>query len=250
MLIRTDNKESIFRLLKNEPIINLNIIGILKNVDDAEVYVDDIDNPRGVFVKRGYFHYMYTKDDVFINQAMDQFIKEGYHGFSGLENTIAEKIKARYGKDNIDWESPCRLYYMPKENLNTNLIKNKAVSVNIEDAEVVDSLYTYRNDGSLDEIKRDILNRPSSAIYVDGEIVCWVLTHPDNSMGIMYTKEEHRNKGYAVDVTLDLASKIIARGDTPFVHINKTNAMSPGLAAKCGFVEVGEVSWFGLALGV
>lgn len=54
----------------------------------------------------------------------------------------------------------------------------------------------------MEQIKKDIQNRPSSAIYNDNEIASWVLVHNDNSMGIMYTKDEYRNKGYAVDICL------------------------------------------------
>ncbi|HUV84244.1 MAG TPA: GNAT family N-acetyltransferase, partial [Methanosarcinales archaeon] len=143
----------------------------------------------------------------------------------------------------------CTLYYMPKENLNLSLKKNPTEKIRIEDAETVDKFYPYRNQWSLETIKRDITNRPSSAIYINGEIACWVLIHDDNSMGIMYTKEDYRRKGYAVDVTIDLTRQIIETGKTPFIQIVQGNGMSPGLAKKCGFVEVGKADWFGIIAG-
>lgn len=246
MVIKTSNKESIISFLQQDPIINLNVIGVIKNVPEAEIYVDNEDNPKGVFVRRNYFHYIYTKDEGFIDEVCETFFKDGYFGFSGVEPSIAKKIMAKF---ELDWENPCNLFYMPKENLDINKIKSKVTSIDAKDAEIVDSFYQFRNEGSLGEIRRDILERPSSAIYLDNELVCWVLTHPDNSMGIMYTKEDFRNRGYGVDVTLDLASKLIAKGDIPYVHINTVNTMSPGLAKKCGFVQVGEVNWFGIVVG-
>ena len=158
----------------------------------------------------------------------------------------ADKIKEKY---TIDWENPCDLYYLPKENLNLSKIKNEVKSIDINDAETVDYYYTYREENSIYDIKDDILNRPSSAIYVNGEIVCWVLTHDDNSLGIMYTKKEHRRKGYAVDVTLDISKQHIKMGNIPFLHIVESNNMSPRLALGCGFIHYGKVTWFGIKVG-
>ena len=133
--------------------------------------------------------------------------------------------------------------------MNLSLKKNPTEKIRLEDAETVDKFYQYRNPWSLETIKRDITNRPSSAVYINGEIACWVLIHDDNSMGIMYTKEEYRRRGYAVDVTIDLAKQIIEAGKIPFIQIVQGNGMSPGLAKKCGFVEAGKADWFGIIAG-
>jgi molybdopterin-biosynthesis enzyme MoeA-like protein len=68
-------------------------------------------------------------------------------------------------------------------------------------------------------------------------------------MGIMYTKEGHRKKGYAVDVSIDLAEKVINRGKIPFLQIVEGNNLSPGLATKCGFIPHGNSDWFGIISG-
>ena len=246
MLIKTENSKAIMDFLNTDPLINLNIIGVIENLPQVEIYVDDPSRPTGVYVKKDYFSYIYSKSEVFINEATDTFIKEGFFGFSGTDLYAADIIKKKY---QITWQNECTVYYLPKENLNLDLIKNEVRSIALEDAETVNELYQYSYSESLEVIKRDITQRPSSAVYVDGEIVCWVLIHDDNSMGIMYTKEAHRRKGYAIDVTVDLADKIIKNGKIPYIQIVKGNNMSPGLALKCGFVECGKASWFGIAAG-
>lgn len=247
MLIKADNMSRVLSYLNDNPIVNLNIIGIIENEPEAEVYVDNSENPTGVLVRHYYFHFMYTESDSFIDEVVAQFFKEpGWYGFSGLYKPIADKIRPRFENQ---WESCCDIYYLPKERLDKSLIKNTTGSIRFEDAETVDKFYTYRNDESLGEIKKDILYRPSSAIYVNDEPVCWVLVHHDNSMGIMYTKEEFRNLGYAVDVTLDLASKIIDMGKQPYLQINIANNMSPDLALKCGFIKYERCDWFGFIVG-
>jgi len=246
MLIETKKSQAIIDFLKEDLMVNQNILGIIENVEYARIFVDDVENPKGVFVKKGYFDFVYSKEDSFIEEVCNTFKDDGWYGFSGVDMPIANKIKDKFF---VNWENPCGLYYMPKENLRLDLIKHEVRDIDIKDAETIDKFYEFRDEGSLNAIKNDITNRPSSAIYIDGEIVCWCLVHDDNSMGIMYTKEEHRRKGYSVEVTMDLAKKIFDRGHIPYLQIITSNTMSPGLAKKCGFVECGLVSWFGFVIG-
>ncbi len=247
MLIKTEKSQAIIDFLNTDLLINQNIIGILENVPKAHIYVDDINNPKGVFVEKGYMHYIYTKEDSFIEEVCDTFFKEGFYGFSGVEKSIAEKIKSKF---ELHWENPCTLLYLPKDKLDLSLIKSPVGSIVIDDAETVDKYYEYRDDGSIERIKDDIRNRPSSAVYIDGKIASWVLIHDDNSMGIMYTKEEHRKKGYAIDVSIDLASKIIDQGKIPYIQIVEGNYKSIGLSERCGFERCGDVVWFGIIAGI
>lgn len=250
MLIKTNMSQAIENFLNTDRVMNLNIFGIIENVPEIEIYVDDEENPKGVFVMRigDYFNYIYSKDDNFIDEVMNQFFrdKDGFYGFSGVEASIAEMIQK---KSQLTWETKSTTYYLPDGKLNSNPLKNIVQSIDIKDAEIVDKYYTYRNEGSLETIKRDISRRPSSAVYVDGEPVSWALIHDDGTMGIMYTREEYRGKGYALDVSIDLASKVIKGGRTPFLHIVKENNMSPGLARKCGLEMYGYNTWFGIIEG-
>jgi GNAT superfamily N-acetyltransferase len=247
MLIKIESLNIANEFLKQKFLVNENILGIIENMPNAEVFVDDLEHPTGVLVcKDDYFHLVYTENDEFIDNISANFFHEGFFGFSGIEGKLAEKIRQRYL---LGWESRCTLYYMPKENLDLSLKKNPTEQIRLEDAETVDRFYQHRGPGTLEVIKRDITKRPSSAVYVNGEIACWVLIHDDNAMGIMYTKEEYRRKGYAVDVTIDLAQQVIEAGKIPFIQIIQGNSMSPGLAKKCGFIEAGKADWFGIIAG-
>jgi hypothetical protein len=247
-MIKTTLSDKIVNCLKKDLIQNLNILGILENYTDVEIYVDDGEHPRSVLVRRGYFNYIYTKEDSFIEDALNtQYKKNGFYGFSGLEESISKKLRKHFI---THWESPGDLYYLPKENFDPSLKKHETKSIDITDAEKIDYYYTFRNNHSIYKIKDDIESRLSSAIYKGDEIVSWVLLHEDNSMGIMYTMEEHRGEGYAVDVTIDLADKILKQGKVPFLQINRHNNKSPGLARKCGFVMDGSAIWFGGIMGI
>jgi len=122
-------------------------------------------------------------------------------------------------------------------------------------------ILTKNSKSIMDFLKKDQLinlnimgiieNEPNVNIFVDNveNPKGIVVDNGDNSLGIMYTKKEHRRMGYAEDVTIDLAAKHIAQGKIPFLHIIERNNMSPGLAKKCGFVECGKVVWFGIKVG-
>lgn len=247
MIIKTSLGKPIYEFLNKNKIINLNLIGFLENVPDAEIYVDNEAHPTGVVARKGYFSSLYTENDAFLNEVLDTLYKDGFYGFRAVYRPIAEKIRNRFL---VNWESLNALYYLPAKEVDLSLIKNTVRSIDIKDAEIINHYYTYKDETSLDRIKDDIENRPSSAIYVDGDIASWVLIHNDNSMGIMYTKEEYRGRGYAVDVTIDLADRILKSGRVPFLTIVDGNYMSPGLAKKCGFIHEGVFTdWFGIISG-
>ncbi|MCB2288942.1 GNAT family N-acetyltransferase [Clostridium sp. CS001] len=247
MIIKTKPSKAITQYLNTNKIINLNILGVIENEPEAEIYVDNEYSPNIVLVRHEYFNYIYTENDELLDEMLEGLFKDNFYGFSGVYRPLAEKIRKKY---TLTWESRCSLHYLPEENLDLSLIKNPVKDIDLEDAKTVDEFYTYRYPGSIEKIKKDILNRPTSAVYVNEDIASWVLVHDDNSMGIMYTKEEYRKKGYAVDTTIDLAFKIIRQGKIPFLQIVKANTMSPGLAAKCNFVFHGYSDWFGIIAGL
>lgn len=247
MIVKTKPSDAIIEYLNKNLIVNLNIIGIIENEPNAQIYVDNEKSPNIVLVRYEYFNYVYTEDDKLLEEMLENLFKDNFYGFSGIHRPLAEKIRKRYS---VNWESRCALYSLPKNKLDLSLIKNPVRNIDLVDAKIIDEFYTYRHPGSIEKIKKDIINRPSSAVYVNEDIASWVLVHNDNSMGIMYTKEEYRKKGYAVDVSIDLASKIINLGKIPFIQIVKGNTMSPNLAAKCNFVKHGYSDWFGIIAGL
>lgn len=247
MIKRVEASASIFEYLRKNEIVNLNIIGIIENEPEAEIFSNSDGQPKGVVVRNGYMNYIYTEEDSFLDEAFETLFQVGFFGFSGVYRPIAEKIKKKYI---VNWESRCDLYYHPGNNLDLGLIKNSVHKAELRDANIIDELYNYRSEWSLDAIKKDIIKRPSSVIYDNGEIASWVLVHNDNSIGLMYTKDKFRKRGYALDVTIDITANILESGKIPYLHINETNNMSPGLAKKCGFVKYGHADWFGIIVGM
>jgi hypothetical protein len=242
---RTTLSPAVLAFLERDRIATLNLVGILHNEPGMELLVDDAERPRGVLAKGPWFWYLHTTEEAFLEAVFREMEQQaGFYRFSGVWRPLAEKIKERFP---VVWDAPCDLYCWPPGNVAPQ--QQQVRSVALRDAEIIDQHYPHRHSRSLEQIRTCIRQRPSSAVYVDGAIVCWVLVHEDESLGIMHTLEGHRRKGYGMAVTLDLVRKQLADGKTPFLQIRTDNSLSPGLARKCGFVQHGSCDWFGVMVG-
>lgn len=239
--------EGVRRFLAEHRIPTLNIAGILEHEPQLEVFVDREADPGGLLVKGPWFWYVHSEEEAFLEAVLAEMRrKETFYQFSGVWRPVARWFQERIP---LVWHAPCDLYLLPEGAQVPPRADSQAVSARLEDAGIIDEHYAYRHAGSLEKIRKCIQHRPSSAIYVDDQPVCWLLVHEDESMGIMYTLEEHRRKGYALDVSLDLVAKQLRTGKTPYLQIRDDNEMSPGLALKCGFQPVGQCDWFGVTVG-
>ena len=248
LMKRTPLTQAVLDFLERDRIATLNLVGVLRNGPGRELLVDDDQDPKGVLVKGHGFWYLHTRDEGFLEAVCRELARrDGFYRFSGVWKPLADKLKARFP---VVWDAPCDLYHFPPDHPCPEPGEPRPRSLEVGDAELIDRHYTYRHPGSLEEIRACIRDRPSSAVDVDGSPVCWLLVHDDDSLGIMYTLEEHRRKGYAEAVTRDLVRKLLAAGRTPFLQIRDDNGMSPGLALKCGFVREGNCDWFGLMAGM
>ena len=245
---RTTFTPAVMEFLERDRIATLNIAGVLRNEPGRELLVDDERCPRGVLVEGPGFWYLHTRDEDFLEAVCRELARQdGFYRFSGVWKPLADKLKARFP---VVWDAPCAVYHYPPDAPPPEPGREPARSLEIRDAELIDTHHAYRHPGSLEEIRACIRDRASSAVHGDGGPVCWLLVHEDDSLGIMYTLEEHRRKGYAEVVTRDLVRKQLAAGRTPFLQIRDDNGMSPGLALKCGFVKEGNCDWFGLMAGM
>ncbi len=252
---RCYDKELIINFLTEEDeISNLNIIAIIKNFDGAlfkssieelEIYVDDIKNPNCVVVKEyDYWHYIYARNEKYLDLLKrDYFDKNLNFGVSGSDEKVFKKLKE--GR-NIEWEEHCILLWLDKDEFKLNESELDITDAIVEDAKIIDDYYTFKDETSYEFIKDDIKNRPSSVHKINGDLVSWVLIHRDNSIGIMYTKEEYRGKNLAYELSMDLLNKVIVKNQIPYIHIGVENDASFRLAEKCGFKKYKPIFWFGI----
>ncbi len=65
-LIQVEKSDTLIDYLKQDEIINLNIIGKIENGSEYPIFTDDPNNPSGVLVKSGYMHFLYTESEALL----------------------------------------------------------------------------------------------------------------------------------------------------------------------------------------
>ncbi|GAB6109880.1 GNAT family N-acetyltransferase [Fusibacter bizertensis] len=242
----TTEKKNIIEILYRQDFVPLNVIGILENMD-GNVFFDEASN--SVWAENQYFNYISGSATV-ICKHLDQ-LEAGFYGFSAVQHELAEAV---YGQHLLHWyEATDRFVVKDEKTLESDWRSHapyEIVSIPIEEARGIDDRYEYKQDGSFERICDAITRRPTSAIYIHGELASYVLVHEDNSIGYMYTLEKYRHKGLGYWVTLDILEKMKKRNAHAFVEINRANFKSQGLAAKSGFKKDAYTPWFGIIKGV
>lgn len=244
-MILTKDTDKLLQFIDSLGIEHLNAKGRILN-ESPKCYVDDIDNPSKYLLVDEYW---ILPHNVSKEELMDVIgsEKRRYIGFPAVTENMFAELKELGA---IDWHNPCYLYYADVKFENHTLDEEfRLDSLKLDDAKTVDKYYTYRGKFSLKEIQDDIANRPSSVIRdKSGNPLSWVLVHPDNSLGIMFTKERFRQHGFGKIVSIDLINKVLDNNQIPFVHILTDNQNSVKLAKSVGMKEHSIVHWFGLKL--
>ncbi len=241
-MISGKSLQTFLNLIEDDRIINLNVLGRIKFNPEYDFILDGSD--KGFIYRSGYWNTIYAMEDSIAEELLKNFKPEGEAGFSGVHEKYYHMAKKFH---QIVWDELCHLFYLdPKEYIKPTL-DHEVCSLSVQDADIVNEYYTYKEEGSLQYIQECIANRPSSVIRdAEGKPLSWALIREDGSMGVMYTLKEHRSKGYALSVSHDLASKAVNLGLTPFVHIVKGNTASVNLAKSIGFKHYCDVMWFGI----
>ncbi|MCD6120150.1 hypothetical protein J7K50_10000 [bacterium] len=92
-------------------------------------------------------------------------------------------------------------------------------------------------------IKECLLTGPSFVCEVDGEPVCASATHLSRTMGMIYTPEELRGRGYASSLAAFQVDEMLRRDGIASAHIWHSNEPSRALVKKLGFERF--AGWFG-----
>ncbi len=230
-------------LLAEDEIAHLNLLGTVKLIDDYDLFVDDSDNPRGYLLQKREWNIFYAEDYQAEEVLLSELLTEPRR-FAGILKQCYDAVASRA---EIDWQEICYLYYLNPDNYRYQPPEHQVDYLTLEDAEEVDSHYTYssQNPDSLKYIKMCISNFPTAVVRDEqGNPLSWSLVRDDGSLGIAYTKKEHRRQGLAISVNRELIKRAIEFGLKPYVHIVTDNLPSQGLAEDLGFQRYGRVVWF------
>lgn len=114
----------------------------------------------------------------------------------------------------------------------------------ISDAEFIYENSDYKDVISIEYIMDRIENGINSCIRYENTPVAWAITQDDGAIGFLHVLPQHRRKGYAKSIIIDLSKKVQKENKIPFVHIEESNENSMMLALDLGFEKYKRVSWF------
>lgn len=240
------DRKMIIEKLKKQNFVPFNVIGIMENME-SNVYYDEA--TITVWCNHEYFNYISGSTEVIASHI--ESLEDGFYGFAAVEDHLAKSV---YTKHLLHWYEPTdRFVHVTDKILDSDWrlgAPYEIVPVPLTEAKGIDERYEYKDEGSFERICDAIAHRPSSAIYIEGELASYVLVHEDNSIGFMYTLEKYRHMGLGCWVTLDLLDQMRKRAAVSFVEINQANFKSQGLARKSGFEKDVFTPWFGIIKGV
>ncbi|ABR47897.1 hypothetical protein Amet_1721 [Alkaliphilus metalliredigens QYMF] len=246
-MFRIESLEKIKPLLGEDHIAHLNTVGRMNSNPEIEIYVDNLEDPKGFVLREGYWHIPYSRHMDILLHMINSFSWNKEIGFCGIPSHTAQLLREKLLGYELSWDEPCELFYYPNKTLPIESGLESLPSLKPEHVETVNHHYTYKDEDSYEYLMSCIQKNPSSVILDEqNNPISWALVREDHSMGVMYTVDAHRGKGIAEKVTLDLMKKVLNYGNTPYVHIVTDNEKSKNLAIKAGFIHWGPITWFGM----
>ncbi len=234
------SKKAILEYLKGNPIENSNIIHFIENYP-----IRSLEKIGNSVVAKGTsdrdWVYISSKSSLELKMIQNHLTAQDCN-FAIIEDWM---IPILCGNRNIKWKlSTLRLFLPETVPLPAPLFHPSALTVN--DAEVIYHNSAYQQYLSLEYIGERIRNGMGSCLRErdNAPPVAWALTQDDGAIGFLNVLPEHRNKGYARAVTIDMIQKVRAQNRLPFVLIEADHTPSMRLALSLGFVQDRMVSWF------
>ncbi len=148
-----------------------------------------------------------------------------------------------YQKTDVE---PCSIFYYP-ENKYTTVSKPDSTLVftplRAQDAELVNTTWKYGDADTLPFVKHLIETKITVGLFHEQKLVSWGLCQEYDAIGMMYTLEEHRRKGYARQVVLKMMELLLEKNIQPFGYITQENEASRNMFKRIGFEEGDAVDW-------
>ncbi|XP_030004514.1 glycine N-acyltransferase-like protein 3 [Sphaeramia orbicularis] len=137
-----------------------------------------------------------------------------------------------------------RLLYLPDS---TSLIsptvdselESRLSSLDVSHADLVSQSWMFGADEqTVDYIKLLLSNFLSCCITDDqGQPVSWLLVYDFGALGFLYTRPEHRRKGYAKVLISTVAQRRLAQGCPVYAYVDENNSASYRLFKNLGFSD-------------
>lgn len=99
-------------------------------------------------------------------------------------------------------------------------------------------LYPVRDFENILVFERLIEKLPCCGVYINGELVAWMMQSYYGAMCSMQTKPGYRRQGFGKQIAKHLTQLVHCRGYVPFVVIIADNTISKNLYINLGFKKL------------
>ncbi len=213
----------------------------------TRVRVDSRTNPKVVLCRCGWLT-LYTTDRRAAKRLLDEIPDRWHMNFSATPSWVHAYVRR---KRRIIWANSCCQYVLIDPSRLVIHHRHRVGSlVPGESSLVAEHWPYYSGKGDSVYIKRRIETGPSCAIRRKGKPVAWALTHGDGSLGFLYVRKPWRGQGMARTISTVLSQRLLRKGISPFLFIEKKNRASIRLTEAMGFERYGSYAWFAAAPGV
>lgn len=214
---------------------------LLADVDEAELKMDDEEDPKAIITI--FDNSISMRGKVEALRPLLREILEGEHRFHSVDDTSFEAAE-----DILDVEDDHPTWMLKREPEHYQEPSVEVEQARVEDAEVINEYWGLGSEDSTSYIKSRIREGPGYVIRRDGRPVAWCLTHyiSDSAMslGFLHVIEEYRRQGFARSLTEAICQEALDMDVTPVVDIFQDNEASLSLAEGLGFEKIAENHWF------
>lgn len=213
---------------------------------------------HGQFRKYSHYYLLYSRESE--NPAFLNLLKEFDIPYNDGKAILFQAINEKNYKL---VEDLCKVKNITVPNLyvNNNFWlppeKGKAIQIECPDDLYIDFLdsshgdsvnesWPHKFEGSLEYMQFTIQMNFGLGLFrkADKQLVSFGLCTHYGGVGMLYTPEEFRRKGYAAIVILAISKELFARGLNAHAYVLKVNKPSTALFRKLGFEVADSITWY------
>lgn len=218
------NNISIINFIKNNQILNIDIIG-------SSILVRGVSDRRWVYIS------CKNKEELVV---IKNKLKKDDDNFATIDDWIFPVLTEG---NEIIWDLSMIQFYLP-DDVQITTPEYETVQLTNKDAQTVYHNSEYKEYISIEYVTDCIQIGRSAALYENNKLVSWAITQDDGAIGFLHTLDDHRRKGYGYNVTLSMIEKVRNGGGLPFANVKASNERSMNLLIKLGFKKSKIIHWF------
>jgi len=250
-LYRIDDAEAVRPLLEADPLATVRMRNLLFRLrpPDLRVLVDDPASPAAVLVNNdGEFWDLHAPDVEQGRQMLDALQPDGRERvFAGVAEPLAAHLRERH---ELVFDTPCTLFVLARAaDLRERDAAQEISALAPEHTDQVSAAWPLGTHEGFDKrgyLGSRIEQGPTAAVFEQGRLAAFVLTHADGSLGVLHTEPDFRGRGLARAVLQAQVRQIIASGAPVFGYVIRGNDAAEQLMASVGLTRVREAVWLGV----